>query len=59
MSKYFNNVCTLTLGKCEQSLNLSPSYYFVWLFFKLPIISLIGILIFPFVEKKIIVINVI
>lgn len=54
MSKYFNNVCTLTLGKCDQSLNLSPSYYFIWLFFKLPIISLIGILIFPFVEKKII-----
>lgn len=57
MSKYFNNVCTLTLGKCEQSLILSPSYYFVWIFFKLPIISLIGILIFPFVEKKIIVKN--
>lgn len=57
MSKYFNNVCTLTLGKCEQSLNLSPNYYFIWFFFKLPIISLIGILIFPLVEKKIMVNN--
>ena len=57
MSKYFNNVCTLTLGKCERSLDLSPNYYFIWLFFKLPIICLCGIIMFPFVEKKIIVKN--
>ena len=57
MSKYFNNVCTLTLGKCERSLDLSPSYYFIWLFFKLPIICLCGIIMFPFVEKKLIVKN--
>lgn len=57
MSRYFHNVCTLTLGKCDQSLSLSPNYYFIWFFFKLPIISLIGILIFPLVEKKIMVNN--
>ena len=57
MSKYFNNICTLTLGKCMKSLDLSPSYYLIWLFFKLPIICLIGILIFPFVEKKVTVTN--
>jgi disulfide oxidoreductase YuzD len=32
---------------------LPASYYFIWLFFKLPILALIGILLFPFVEKKI------
>ena len=53
MSKYFNDICTLTLGKCMRSLNLPSSYYFIWLFFKLPIIALIGLSLFPFVEKKI------
>ena len=53
MSKYFNDICTLTLGDCMRSLNLPSSYYFIWLFFKLPIIIIIGILLFPFVEKKI------
>ncbi len=53
MSNYFNNICTLTLGDCMDSLNLPSSYYFIWLFFKLPILIIFGILIFPFVEKKI------
>ena len=53
MSKYFNDICTLTLGNCMRSLNLPSSYYFIWLFFKLPIIVLIGLALFPFVEKKI------
>ena len=53
MSKYFNDICTLTFGTCMRSLNLPSSYYFIWLFFKLPIIVLLGIFIFPFVEKKI------
>lgn len=52
MSKYHNDVCTLILGKCEKSLNLPADYYFKWLFFKLPIISLLGILIIPINEKK-------
>ena len=46
-------VCTLTLGKCMDALDLPSSYVFIWLFFKLPLISLIGLLLFPFVEKKI------
>jgi len=53
MSKYWNELCTLTLGTCMKSTNLPASYYFIWLFFKLPILVLIGILLFPFVEKKI------
>ena len=53
MSKYFNDVCTLTLGDCMRSLSLPSSYYFIWLFFKLPIIVLLGLIIFPFVEKEI------
>ena len=53
MGNYFNNICTLTLGDCMDSLNLPSSYYFIWLFFKLPILIIAGIIIFPFVEKKI------
>ena len=53
MSNFFLDICTLTLGTCMRSLSLPSSYYFIWLFFKLPIIALIGILLFPFVEKKI------
>ena len=52
MSKYHNTTCTLTLGKCLKAQNLPSSYIFIWLFFKLPIISILGILIFPLVEKK-------
>jgi hypothetical protein len=53
MSKYFNNICTLTLGECMSSLSLPSSYYFIWLFFKLPILIILGVLIFPLIEKKI------
>ena len=53
MSKYFNDICTLTLGECMRSLNLPSSYFFIWLFFKLPILVILGIILFPFVEKKI------
>ena len=52
MGKYQQNVCTLTLGNCLKSLNLPPSYYFIWFFFKLPILVILGFLLFPFVEKK-------
>lgn len=52
LSKYFFDVCTLTLGKCESALNLPASYYFIWLFFKLPIISLLGLCLYPLIEKK-------
>ena len=53
MSKYHNDICTLTFGDCMRSLSLPASYYFIWLFFKLPILIVLGILFFPLVEKKI------
>jgi hypothetical protein len=53
MGKYYHDICTLTLGECMRAQNLPPSYYFIWLFFKLPIIVLLGLLIYPFIEKKI------
>lgn len=46
-------VCTLTLGSCMDALNLPSSYIFIWLFFKLPILAIVGFVIFPFIEKKI------
>jgi len=46
-------VCTLTLGNCMDALNLPSSYIFIWLFFKLPLLSFIGLILFPFIEKKI------
>ena len=52
MSQYYHNTCTLTLGECMKAKNLPSSYIFIWLFFKLPLIVLIGIAFFPFVEKK-------
>ena len=53
MGKYQQNICTTTLGKCMKALNLPASYYFIWLFFKLPIIVLFGLILYPLVEKKI------
>ena len=52
MKKYQQDICTLTLGNCMKSLNLPSSYFFIWLFFKLPIFILIGLIIFPVIEKK-------
>ena len=46
-------VCTLTLGNCMDALNLPSSYIFIWLFFKLPLLTLFGFILFPFIEKKI------
>ncbi len=53
MRKYQQNVCTTTLGKCMKALNLPASYYFIWLFFKLPIVVLFGLILYPLIEKKI------
>ena len=50
-------VCTLTLGSCMKSVNIPSSYIFLWLFFKLPVLTLLGLIIFPFVEKNIFVNN--
>ena len=52
MSQYYHNTCTLTLGDCMRAKNLPSSYIFIWLFFKLPLIVLIGIAFFPIIEKK-------
>jgi len=35
------------------AMNLPSSYIFIWLFFKLPLITLIAFILFPFIEKKI------
>ena len=53
MSSYYNDVCTLTLGECLKSKDLPAKYYFIWILYKLPLISIIGLMFFPFVEKKI------
>ena len=42
MGKYYHDICTLTLGSCMDALNLPSSYIFIWLFFKLPLIILLG-----------------
>ena len=53
MGKYPQNIGTLTNGTLMYSLSLPSSYYFIWLFFKLPILILLGYCIFPLVESKI------
>ena len=53
MSSHFNNVCTLTFGKCMFSNNLDPTYIPLWILVKLPLIILIGLLLLPLTEKKI------
>ncbi len=53
MSRYYNDVCTLTLGKCIFSKNIDPVYIPIWLSVKLPVIILIGLILLPFTEKKI------
>ena len=51
MGDYFNDICTLTLVTVWTP-NLPSSYFFIWLFFKLPILIILGVIIFPLVEKK-------
>ena len=46
-------VCTLTLGSCMDAINLPSSYIFIWLLFKLPLLTFLGFLLFPFIEKRI------
>ncbi len=53
MSQHVQTVCTITLGECMKAQNLPSSYLFIWLFFKLPIFILIGLSLFPLLEKKI------
>ena len=53
MGKYYHDICTLTFGECMRALNLPPTYIFIWFFFKLPILIIVGLLLYPFVEKNI------
>ena len=53
MKDYPYGVCTLTLGKCMHAMKLPYNYIFIWLFFKLPFLSLVGLILFPFTERKI------
>lgn len=50
--KITQTVCTLTLGTCMKTQDLPPSYLLIWLSFKLPIIILLGLILFPILEKK-------
>ena len=52
MGKYKQDICTNTLGECVKALNLPANYYFIWFFFKVPILIILGFLIFPLIEKK-------
>lgn len=51
-SKHIQTVCTVTLGECMPTQDLPPSYIFIWLLFKLPILILFGLILFPLLEKK-------
>ncbi len=53
MGKFYNNVCTDTLGTCMYAKNLPPTYIPIWLSVKLPFLILLGICLLPFTEKKI------
>lgn len=53
MGKFYNNVCTDTLGTCMYAQDLPPTYIPIWLSVKLPFIILLGICLLPFTEKKI------
>ena len=53
MSKHVQSVCTTTLGECMKAQNLPSSYIPIWLFFKLPLLIIFGLFLFPIYEKKI------
>ncbi len=53
MSQHIQTVCTITLGTCMKAQNLPSSYLPIWLFFKIPILIILGLISFPFVEKRI------
>ena len=50
---HVQTVCTITLGTCMKAQDLPSSYLPIWFFFKLPIIVILGLLLFPFTDKKI------
>ena len=52
-SQHFNNVGTTTLGEIMYAGDLPVTYLIIWFAVKLPLLVLIGLIIVPFVEKKI------
>ena len=52
-SQHFNNVGTTTLGEIMYAGDLPVTYLIIWFAVKLPILVLIGLIMVPFVEKKI------
>ncbi len=52
MSQHIQTVCTVTMGECMKAQNLPSSYLPIWLFFKLPTLTLLG-LIYLIINEKI------
>ena len=52
MSQHLQTVCTVTLGECMKAQNLPSSYLPIWLFFKLPILILFGLIYLILNEKS-------
>ena len=57
MGRFYNDVCTNTLGTCMYAKDLPPTYIPIWLSVKLPLIIILGIFLIPFTEKKIFIDN--
>jgi hypothetical protein len=53
MSQHIQTVCTITLGECMKAQSLPASYIPIWMFFKLPILIIFSLILFPLVEKDI------
>ena len=53
MSQHIQTVCTITLGECMKAQQLPASYIPIWFFFKLPLMILFGLSLYPFIESKI------
>ena len=53
MGRFYNDVCTNTLGTCMYAKDLPPTYIPIWLSVKLPFVILLGVLLLPLTEKKI------
>ena len=57
MGRFYNDVCTNTLGTCMYAKDLPPTYIPIWLSVKLPLLIILGIFLIPFTEKKIFIDN--
>ncbi len=53
MSQHIQTVCTITLGECMKAQDLPASYIPIWIFFKLPLIILFGLVLYPIIQNKI------